>query len=258
MRRARRPRTPGALGYTCTSTCPGTSLLKSSAGAGSYWLSTAGVWSVAANVPRGIGSSCWTATCCCMTDLNSLYTSRTLSTSPTTNASIAAFAIAFASANFSAAKRLTCSYRHFESAPRVVVASAAANEAEHDLAPGVLGDERRGRLDDVGVEAPAQPAVGRDHDEERASTSSRDLSFVQQRMRRRVDAGGQAVEHPLHLRCVRPRLLNPLLRAAELRRGDHLHRLRDLLRRFHRANAAPDVEKRGHVGAQAALRLAAN
>ena len=40
----------------------------------------------------------------------------------------------------------------------------------------------------------------------------------------------------------RPRLLDPLLRAAQLRRGDHLHRLGDLLRRLDRADAAADIE----------------
>ena len=68
------------------------------------------------------------------------------------------------------------------------------------------------------------------------------LPLVEQRVRRRVDARREAVQHAQHLRGERPRLLNPLLRAAQLRRGDHLHRLGDLLRRLHRADAAADIK----------------
>ena len=41
----------------------------------------------------------------------------------------------------------------------------------------------------------------------------------------------------------RPRRDDALLRAAQLRRGDHLHRLRDLLRRLHGANAPAHVNE---------------
>ena len=37
-----------------------------------------------------------------------------------------------------------------------------------------------------------------------------------------------------------------VLRAAQLRRRDHLHGLGDLLRVLHRADAAPDVDQAGH------------
>ena len=50
-------------------------------------------------------------------------------------------------------------------------------------------------------------------------------------------------QHALHLHGVRPRVHDALLRAAQLRRGDHLHRLRDLLRVLHRAHAAPEVNQ---------------
>jgi hypothetical protein len=58
---------------------------------------------------------------------------------------------------------------------------------------------------------------------------------------RRVDARGQAVQHAQHLARERPRQLDPLLRAAQPRRGDHFHRLRDLLRRLDRPDAASNI-----------------
>jgi hypothetical protein len=60
-------------------------------------------------------------------------------------------------------------------------------------------------------------------------------------MRGIVGARRQVVEHPEHLLRVRAALENPLLRAAQLRRRDHFHGLRDLLRRLDRADATTDV-----------------
>ena len=51
------------------------------------------------------------------------------------------------------------------------------------------------------------------------------------------------LEHAPHLGRERPRLLDALLRAAQPRRGHHLHRLGDLLRRLDRADPAPDVNE---------------
>ena len=55
-------------------------------------------------------------------------------------------------------------------------------------------------LIDVGVEAAAQAAVGGDHDEQRPAAGPRRLALVEQRMRRRIDARRQAVQHAPHLR----------------------------------------------------------
>jgi hypothetical protein len=44
-------------------------------------------------------------------------------------------------------------------------------------------------------------------------------------------------------RAKRPRGHDPLLRPAQLRRGDHLHRLRNLLRRLDGADAPPHVNQ---------------
>ena len=73
--------------------------------------------------------------------------------------------------------------------------------------------------------------------------SGRRSRTVEKRMQRRIDAPRQPVQHALHLRRIRARVHDALLRAAQLRRGDHLHRLRDLLRVLHRAHAAPEVNE---------------
>jgi hypothetical protein len=61
-------------------------------------------------------------------------------------------------------------------------------------------------------------------------------------MRRRIDTGRQAVQHPEHLRRKRAGVLNALLRAPQLRRGDHLHRLGDLLRRLDGPHPSSDIQ----------------
>jgi hypothetical protein len=80
--------------------------------------------------------------------------------------------------------------------------------------------------------------LARDDDHERAG-AGRALADDQQRVDRRVDASGHARQHALHLHGVRPRRHDALLRTTQLRRGDHLHRLRNLLRVLDRADAAP-------------------
>ena len=65
----------------------------------------------------------------------------------------------------------------------------------------------------------------------------------EQRVLRLIDARGDAREHAPRLVRERPRRHDALLRAAQLRRGDHLHRLRDLLRRLDGANAPAHVNE---------------
>ena len=103
-------------------------------------------------------------------------------------------------------------------------------------------DEAARRLDDVGVETAAQPFVGGD-DNQQDLRFGRRLALGEKWMRRRIDAARHAVEHALHMQRERPRAHDPLLRATQLRGGDHLHRLRDLLRRFHRPDAAAEVKQ---------------
>jgi len=130
---------------------------------------------------------------------------------------------------------------HLEAAAAEVVSTLAAHQAQRaDL--GALDDERAARLDDVRVEAAAQPLVGGHDDDERLAAGPR-LARGEQRVRRRIDARRQAREHALHLLRERARTRHALLRAAQLRRGDHFHRLRNLLRVLHRTHAAPEVNQ---------------
>ena len=66
---------------------------------------------------------------------------------------------------------------------------------------------------------------------------------AEQRMRRLIDARRDAGQHAPGFARERPRRHHALLRAAQLRRGDHLHRLRNLLRRLHGANAPAHVNQ---------------
>ena len=59
----------------------------------------------------------------------------------------------------------------------------------------------------------------------------------------RVDPAREPIEHPQHLGRERPAVLDPILRAPQLRRRDHFHGLGDLLRRLDRADAAADIEQ---------------
>ena len=57
------------------------------------------------------------------------------------------------------------------------------------------------------------------------------------------DAARQVVEDAQHLSRVRTAADDALLRLAQLRRRDHLHGLRDLLRRLDRADAPTNVDQ---------------
>ena len=102
--------------------------------------------------------------------------------------------------------------------------------------------KRAGRLDDVGVEAAAQAAVGGDHEEQRLAAGAR----LARSSSSGCAAGSTRDARLFSTRSIcgreRPRLLDALLRAAQPRRRDHLHGLGDLLRRLDRADPAADVE----------------
>ena len=170
----------------------------------------------------------------------------TLSTSPLVNKVMAVWAMSSRVLELEPGEEVDPFVLHVEPALDEVVAPAPADQPEHGLTFGVLGDEDRRRLDHVGVEAAGQAAVGGDDDQQRAPAGPRGAALVEQRMRGRVHAARHAVQDPQHLGRERARLLDALLGAAQLRRGDHLHGLGDLLRRFHRPDAAADVQERGH------------
>jgi len=96
-----------------------------------------------------------------------------------------------------------------------------------------------GRADDLRVERAGEAAVGRDGDDAHATHV---LAVLEQRHVRDVLGGldGTPGHHPDALR-VGAQLLDPLLRTAEPRRGDHLHGARDLLDVLDRRDAALDV-----------------
>ena len=68
------------------------------------------------------------------------------------------------------------------------------------------------------------------------------LACGQQRVDGRIDSGRHAAQHAPHLPRVGPRVRDPLVRAAQLRCGDHLHRLGDLLRVLDRADPTPEID----------------
>ena len=97
-------------------------------------------------------------------------------------------------------------------------------------------------LDDVRVEGAAQAPV-RGHDHDRHFFRRTD---GEERVRRDVDDGRQVPEDAFHGARVGSRRHHPVLGAAQLRRGDHLHRLGDLLGALDAADPAADFAKRGH------------
>ena len=108
----------------------------------------------------------------------------------------------------------------------------------------MLADEVLRGADDVRVERAAEAAVGGDGDDHDVALR---LARLQQRVRVDVDARGDGGEHLAQAGRVRTRGEHPLLRAAQLGRGHHLHGLGDLLRVPHRPDAGADEAERGHV-----------
>src|SRR5262249_28573601 len=99
---------------------------------------------------------------------------------------------------------------------------------------------------DLRVEAAAQPALGSAHDEQMNVL----LAAARHQCRcvaTPADRLGDVGEHGRHALRIGARRLRRLLRAPQLCRGDHLHRLGDLLRRLHRGDAVAHVFERGHL-----------
>ena len=95
------------------------------------------------------------------------------------------------------------------------------------LAPGARAGRPPLCAQQVGVVAAAEPAVARHARSGRCRCSSRRASSG---CASSGEAGHDRGEHLGELLGVGPRALRRLLRAAQLRRGDHLHGLGDLLR----------------------------
>ena len=132
--------------------------------------------------------------------------------------------------------------RHGKAPALEEVAPFSSNQAKFDASGPRPGDIGARRLDDVRVEAAAQPLVCRDDDQQRLRPGAL-LVLDQEGMQRGIDPARHAVQHALHLPRVRAGADDAILRPAQLRRRDHLHRLGDLLGRFHRADAPAQVEQ---------------
>jgi hypothetical protein len=62
-------------------------------------------------------------------------------------------------------------------------------------------------------------------------------------MRVLIDPRHKPVQHFQHPLGEWARRDHPILRTLQARRGDHLHRLGDLLRRLDRADPAPEIDQ---------------
>ena len=127
-----------------------------------------------------------------------------------------------------------------ELAPHGFGALAAHHDHLHRLALGkqMLSVAAR-QLRDVGVEAAGQTALAGHDDQEMHLVAAR--PDEQRRSALVGDARAEARHHLIHAVGVGTRGGRHLLRAAQLRRGDHLHRLGDLARRLHRGDAVSEV-----------------
>jgi hypothetical protein len=136
-------------------------------------------------------------------------------------------------------------HRHLAAHVLEVADALAADDVQRDGEPLPLEPrEQRARLlDEVGVERPAEAAVRREQHDRRALRRRR---LTEQRVLlrelRRVEVGddvGEGVGEGA-------RRGHAVLGALHLRRGDHLHRLRDLLRVLHGLDAPAELATLGH------------
>jgi len=102
--------------------------------------------------------------------------------------------------------------------------------------------ELLGDLDEVRVEAPAEPPVGGHEDD----PDSPGVPNRQKRVGPRVHTQGQAVQHVHELDRVGAKVLHPLLGGLELRRRDHVHGAGDLLGLLNGVDLSLDVSQCGH------------
>ena len=102
----------------------------------------------------------------------------------------------------------------------------------------------------VALKPPAETAI-RGRDDQQMTSSLPVPARSGGALACRVDRPRERAEHPLHALGIRPRGLRLLLRAAQARGGDHLHRRGDLLRRADAADADPQFLEVGHDAAPA-------
>jgi len=131
--------------------------------------------------------------------------------------------------------------------PEVVRLLAEGDQADRGALLLLLAQERAHGAVHVRVEPAGKALVAAhgDHDDVLL------VAPLEERMSGRAvlvrgDPRRDGGERRLERRGVGTRREDAVLRAAQLRRRDHLHRLRDLLRVLHAADPAPDVDQVGH------------
>ena len=118
--------------------------------------------------------------------------------------------------------------------------------------PAWLGDLLGREPDRVRVERPGEAAVARHEDDEPLAA----LAPGEQRVLVAAEDDGEVGEDLVELLAVRPGMERRVLGALQLRRGDELHRPRDLLDVADRGYSPPDLALAGHLGEEALAELA--
>jgi hypothetical protein len=128
----------------------------------------------------------------------------------------------------------------------VVIPRLAAHDGEHDTLElgGAVAELGVRALQHVRVEGAAQAAVRRDDHELQAPDP---LARLEQRVLGERGAPRDLRQRRLHALGVRARVHDRVLRAAQLGRGDHAHRPRDLLGLADALDAPPDVLQARHL-----------
>ncbi len=103
-----------------------------------------------------------------------------------------------------------------------------------------LADVVARKTRDLAVEAAAKAALG-GADDEQMRVVLAGAGHQRRRVAAAADRLGDVGEHRAHALRIGTRGLGGLLRATQLRRGDHLHRLGDLLRRLDRGDPVAEV-----------------
>ena len=103
-----------------------------------------------------------------------------------------------------------------------------------------LADVVARKAGDLAVEAAAQAALGRADDQQMRVVLA-GAGHQRRRVAAAADGIGDVGQHRAHPLRIGTRRLGSFLRTAQLRRGDHLHRLGDLLRRLDRGDTVAEV-----------------
>ena len=148
-------------------------------------------------------------------------------------------AIGWAWLNSSRPKMLMCSRNHLHRPLAKVVPALAAHGNDGNFPVAVLVQIILRGANQVGVERPAQAAVGGDQHQKLpsrwAARQAADGSGL-------LGARGHAGKQRHHLVGVRPRVEDAVLGAPQTRRRHHLHRPGNLLRALYRADAASNIK----------------